>query len=170
MKYNLIRSSITETNLTEGNTDLTTNEILALADNEGTPVTTLSGGSVLCLDTDLGSRISLHELQYYFDSSADKATTAGEIEFFYKNESFEVYTSLATTYTGSGNLYNATTSSGIFAPRYVRTKHTVTNSGTLYGYEVLSNDDVVDFGTDGALTSETISVSRNYGVDIKEVI
>jgi len=106
MEYNLIRSSATVVNLTEGNTDLTVNELLALADNEGAPVTALSGGSILCLDTDLGSRLSLSELQYYFDSSTDKATTADDIEFFYKNESFEGYVSLVTTYTGSGKLLN----------------------------------------------------------------
>ena len=169
MKYNLIRSSATVVNLTEGNTDLTINELLATADNEGTPVTTLSGGSILCLDTDLGSRISLYELQYYFGSSASKAATASGIEFFYKNESFDTYVSLVTTYTGSGNLYNATTTSGLFAPRYIRMKHTTNVSGTLYGYEILNNDDVVDFGTDGTLTSATVAVSRNYGLDIREI-
>jgi len=52
------------------------------------------------------------------------------------------------------------------APRYIKMVHTIASgtsiSGTIKGFEVLNNDDIVNFGSDGLLESTTVLTSLNY--------
>lgn len=164
MSYNLTENSNVYVNTTVGNVDLTIAQIVELTSYSVAGVKTLSSGTddVFCLEGDLGARINIDEIKYYFSSDSVSGTVSSGIEFFYKNESFEEYSLLDTNI---GNGYYYTTVTGTSAPRYVRLVHTISGtavSGTLHGFYIMNNDDAVDFGSDGSLTSESIS-SSVYG-------
>lgn len=159
MSYNLVENSNMYVNTTIGTVDLTILETVAIANLTSTKYISGDNNDILCLDTDLGARINIGEIRYYFSSASVSGTVASGIDFYYKNENFESYFSLTTNI---GNDYYYTTVSGVSAPRYVRMVHTVSGtsvSGTVVGFNILNDDTVVDFGTDGTVESLATSVS-----------
>jgi len=174
MKYNITQYSQTISNTTEGDIDLSTNEIISIINssaiaNVPMPVSgTLSG--TLVLDCDLGARVHLDEVQYHFSSSDSMPTVASGIKFYYKNEDFEVYTSLDTYYN---NNYYYTIVSGTSAPRFIRLEHTTFSggvSGHINGFYALNDDTYVDFGEDGNDTSTNFMLSvENIIIETNEL-
>ena len=123
-----------------------------------TDVVTLSGTDILVLDVDLGNRVAVEDLRYYFDSATASGTVASSIKWYYKN--YESNPWVALTTTTAGGYYTTTTISGTFFPQYVRMVHTISGTGivgTAREYEVNSNEDIVDYGTDGALETKYLS-------------
>lgn len=172
MSYDLTENANVYVNTIVGNVDLTIAEIVELTSYSIAGVKTLSSGTddVFCVECDFGARVNINEIKYYFSSNNVSGTVSSGIEFFYKNESFEDYSLLNTT-IGNGCYY--TTVTGISAPRYVRLLHTISGtavSGTLHGFHIMNDDDVVDFGSDGNLTSEATSTSVYGGQDEIEAI
>jgi hypothetical protein len=164
MKYNLAINSQVESNTQVGNVQLSTAQILPIIQTTSASSVTLSGTDVLCLDCDLGARVKIDEIRYYFSSSSVSGTVADSINFYHKNEDFDVYLSLETLVGSS--YYYTTIISGTSAPRYLRMVHTVSGtsiSGTTNGFQVMSDDDVVDFGTDGS------NLLEGFDVDLEAV-
>ena len=156
MDYNVLPGAVWSVNTTEGNKAVSYYDLYRLSEFNDLPILTVSGADVLVLDFDLGHRLHLDRFEYKFISPTP--ITSG-IQFFYKNENFESYVSLVTM-SDTANLYFATTSGEIFAPRYLRLKHTATISGSLCGVRASNNDTVVDFGITGTLASGTVEAAR----------
>jgi len=156
MKYNVLEGAIWSLDTVSGTKDLGFYDIHRLAEYGNIPITTLSGSDILIMDFDFGRRIHLDRFEYKFYSDTP---TPSDLEFYYKEENFEDFTQLPTLVSGT-NTFFTTISGAIFAPRYFRFKHTVTSSGTLYGFRALNDDSVVDFGETGLASSESIEVAR----------
>ena len=154
MKYNLAKySQLT----TSGTVSITFDEIIELISSTSANVTVSSG--TLYIDCDLGNRVHIDEIRYYSSISG--------VSFYYKNESFESFTALATYNSGS---YFYTTISGYSAPRYIKIEHIITSSGVLNGFVVQNNENYVDFGDDGLTTSHNINTTlENNQVQIDEL-
>ena len=147
-QYNIIRNgsfqSVTASGT--GNTTLTWSQLESLIDG-----TTTSGGvslttsGILYLDADLSQRIKVDGIRLY----ASDLTKSANINFYYKNETNDSYTSLST----SVGTYYYTTIADPSAPRYVR----VTVSGVaidLYEFQIFNDDYIVAFGSDGSTYAE----------------
>lgn len=163
MKYNLTQYAQTTST---GTMVLTTDELIditsSITANVTIPVSGTFEGTVE-LESDLGARVHVDDVQYYFDSPEPRSTIASGIKFYYKNESFDVYTSLNTFYT---NDYYYTVVSGTDAPRYLKVEHTIVSgtTGYLNGFVVLNNEDYVDFGADGSDTDTNFMLSVENSV------
>jgi len=158
--YNLTENSNLYTNTVVGNVSLTPLEISTLAAYSATGVKdiTHANNDIFCVECDLGARINISDIKYYFSCLTTSGTVASGINFYYKNESFENFSPLTTIFNGS----YYTTVSGVSAPRFVRLIHTVSGtavSGTIHGFQVFNDDDEVDFGIDGTTTSMTTAGS-----------
>jgi hypothetical protein len=156
VKYNLAEKSYIGTNLDIGNVNLTYQQMNTLITTTVGDIEYLSGDNILCLDCDLGHRIDTAEIKYYFTSDLSKTVVASGIDFYYKNDEADVYTSLVTSIDTN---YYYSIVPDIGAPRYVRLIHTISGtsvSGTVNGFEVLNDDSIVDFGADGNLTQKNI--------------
>lgn len=158
MKYNVARHSYLSTDTISGTVSYTTEQLISIL--TFMPVT-LSGNAVLILDCDLGERVRLEDMRYYFSSTQASGTVASGIKFYYKNDSIDNYTHLNTT-VGSGYYYTAP--AGVWSPRYLRVVHTTTDSGTVDGFSAINYDDIVDFGTDGTQTE------TNFDLAIQNVL
>ena len=161
MKYNLTKYTQTISNIVEGDIDLTTDEIINIINTTTAQVPVPASGTAsgtLVLDCDLGARVHIDEVQYYFDSVLPTSTAASGIKFYYKNEDFEIYTSLNTFYNEN---YYYTIVSGTSAPRYIRVEHTTVSGlgGYVNSLYILNDDTYVDFGDDGADTNTNFSLS-----------
>lgn len=169
MKYNLAQYSQTESS---GDITLTTDEIISVISGTSANILVPASGTssgTLTLECDLGARVYVGEVQYYFDSAVPMSTVASGIEFSYKNEDFEVYTNLNTYYNEN---YYYTIVSGTDAPRYIKVEHTVVSGagGYLNGLQVLNDDTYVDFGTDGTDTNHNVNLSLEDAlVEISEL-
>lgn len=167
MQYNLTQHSQVVDNTSIGNVVLSTAQILDIIQTTTANSPALFEGDILCLDCDLGARVNIGEIRYYFSSEFSSGAVASGIEFYYKNEDFDSYISLPVTIGAS--YYYTTITSGIAAPRYIRVKHTVISgtavSGTVDGFEVINEDDVVDYGTDGTRTSENFEMALLYDTE-----
>ena len=164
MKYNLTINSQVESNTDIGNVDLNSNEILPIIRTTTATDVVLADGDILVLDCDLGAQIKIDEIRYYFSTTAASGTVASGIEFFYKYEDFESYISLSS-YVGPGYYYTTITS-GTSAPRYIRVQQTLTGiSGTVAGFEVINNDEIVDFGEDSTDTFTNLELSLRYDTE-----
>lgn len=178
MKYNLLNSSIVESNLDLGNTSISFGSMSDLLAFNDLPVFPLDESNVLVLDIDLGVRTHIDRIEYKFGTSdATASAVASGIEFSYKEEIFgTVYTSLTTFISNESNVYFSTVSGTVWTPRYLRVKHDVsategvtTLSGTLFGLQVLNDDATVDFGEAGDLEELFMETARGGGADIKEI-
>jgi hypothetical protein len=164
MIYNIAKHSLVKVDTDETTIDLPTSKLLAILDVSESPIATISGSDKFVLQCDLGSRVHLSDIAYHFSSSS---VPAGTVNILYKNEPFQDYVSLSTLADEDGY---RTTLSGIlggdpFAPRYVRLEHDLTSvsgtvSGTIYGFELLTDDTTVDFGADGTATVSEFEVAR----------
>ena len=174
MKYNIAENALVCANTTEGNVSITTSGIVNMLNYSEFPVVTLSGNNTLILDCDLGCRVDVHSISYSFRCNTSISNTASGIQFYYRDESFGNYTLLNTCFSGTEYFYPNTAGS-LFAPRYIRVKTTMTSisgttvTGTVHGFEILNNDVVVNFGTDGLQTEENFSLTRDGAADIKIV-
>lgn len=178
MEHNILDGAICTVNTTEGNKSVPYSYLYSISDYSDTPLMTLSGVDVLVIEYDLGYRIHLDRFEYKFeDPLASAQAVASGVEFYYKDESFEGYISLATMVSGTNIFYSNTSASGItFAPRYLKLKHTLadtdggpTTSGNLYGFRAINNDTVVDFGSDALKASESIDVARGATAEIRAI-
>jgi hypothetical protein len=159
MKFNLLDNSYITSS---GTITLTVEDMSNLLVVSGTVTISGSGNDNVWIDCGLVDRVSIDEIRYYFDSSTSSGTVASGISFYYKNDNADSYSSL-TTSVGSSYYYTTITSPA--APRYIKLNHDVSGtsiSGTMVGFEVLNNDEVIDFGSDGTLTSTYVLTSLNY--------
>jgi hypothetical protein len=174
MQYNLLTEALWECDTTDGNKNLDFATLWKLAICTDDNFVYLNESDVMVIDIDLGHRIHLDSFEYRFEAEGAVPTlVASGIEFYYKDDSFEEYISLQT-FIGYDSYY--TTLSGLFAPRFLRVKHTVsgtlggvTTSGSAYWLRALNDDSIVDFGTDGTQTVENLEVARGAVPDIREV-
>jgi hypothetical protein len=164
MQYNVAKEGIVEVNTTVGNVSADFDSMLDLMDNTASISVDGPSGDVFCLDVDLGARVAITDIRYYFDSVSASGTVAPTISFLYKNDSIEDF-SAGATMSGAGYYY--TTVSGISAPRYIRMTHTLSGtsiSGTATGFYVMNDDTIVDFGDDGADSYMNIMTAGNTSV------
>jgi hypothetical protein len=163
MEYNLAKHAYTKSNTTVGNISLTASEVVSLLDLSFATnnLATISGSSILAIDCDLGTRVHLNSVDYYFVSDQDTDAVASGVELYYKNEPFESYDTAPFTYH-SGNKYTVALPVTPFAPRYLRVVHTVSGtsiSGTIMGLEIINDETTIDFGTDGSLGDHSVTTS-----------
>jgi len=92
MEYNLANNIVTS--LEHGNVSLNTYQLKGLI--ESTATILLSDTSILCVDCDLGTRIKVNDMRYYFSSTSESGTVSSGIQFYYKDESFDPYYLLQT--------------------------------------------------------------------------
>jgi len=160
MQYNLTINSQVNSNTEIGNVVLSTAQILPIIQTTSANSVTISGTDILCLDCDLGARIKIDEIRYYFSSTSSLGAVGNSINFYHKNEDFEVYLSLET-FVGA-SYYYTTITSGTSSPRYLRMVHTVSGtsiSGTVNGFQVINDDTIVDFDMDGSGTLENFEMA-----------
>lgn len=142
-----------------GTVSLTRAQLQALVDEDyTTDVATLSGSDILVLDVDYGNRIATYDLRYYFDSATASGTVASGIQWLYKNYDSDPWYALTTV--AGGGYYTTTTISGTFFPRQIRLVHTISGTGvvgSLREFETLSDDTIVDFGSDGSLETKHLT-------------
>lgn len=164
MLYNVAKEGIVEVNTSVGNVSTDFDSMLDLMDNTASISVDGSSGDVFCLDVDLGARVAITDIRYYFTSAASSGTVGPTISFLYKNDSVEDFSAGATM---SGSDYYYTTVSGISAPRYIRLIHTISGtsiSGTATGFYVINDDTIVDFGDDGTKSYMNIMTAGNTSV------
>jgi hypothetical protein len=173
MKYNLAQFSQTIANTAVGDISLTTDEVIRVLNTTAAqidiPVSGTTSGT-LVLDSDLGARVHCSEIRYYFQNNNPIASTASGITFYYKNERFEAYKEVTTYYNAN---YYYTTLSGEISPRYIRMSHFATTSSGVSqtnGFQVINNEDYVDFGTDGTAIDHNFNLSvENNNTDVSEL-
>jgi len=166
MKYNLAKHSNTYDNLTVGNVNFTQDDLRNLVTGVCTVAVTSGTNDIVCVETDLGARIKTYMLRYLFSSPSASGTVSSGIEFYYKNDEPDNYSSLTTTMSEG---YYTATIPGASTPRFVRVVHTISGtavSGTVVGFEVLNDDEDVDFGIDGTTTSVSSDNSVYGGSDV----
>jgi hypothetical protein len=160
MQYNLLENTYLATNSGIGNVVFDSAQIASL--KEGTLSEQMYGnGTTLVLDADLGARVKVDEIKYFFSTAIAMETVASGISMYYKDELFDSYSSL---YVSLSTSYFYTTISGASAPRYIRLVHALTDSttsGIINGFSVLNDDTYVNFGEDGLKTSESLHAARN---------
>jgi hypothetical protein len=166
MKYSLTPYSQTISNTSVGDINLTTDEVISVINTTAANIPVPASGTTsgtLVLDCDLGARVHVDEVQYYFESSTSNSGIAPYIEFQVKNESFEIYISLNTYFTDN---YFYATISGTDSPRYVRVIHTVVSGseGNIGGFRVLNDDTYVDFGEDSGSTFTNVNMSLDNAI------
>ena len=159
MKFNLLETGYVTAS---GIPSLTVEDIQKILSVSGTTIISGTLDHNLFINCDLVDRVGIDEIRYYFDSSTSSGTVASGISFYYKNDEADSYSTLPTHLADS---YYYTTITDPSAPRYIKLNHDVSGtsiSGTMVGFQVLNNDDVIDFGSDGSLESTTILTSLNY--------
>jgi ribosomal protein S18 acetylase RimI-like enzyme len=175
MQFNVLEGALWECNTTDGNKDLDYANLWKLADFEDDSYFYLGNSDIMVVDIDLGHRIHISSFEYKFTASGvSPSTVYSGIEFYYKDESFEDYTSL-TSYTSLSGIYGATIS-GTFSPRHLRLKHTIsgtlgdtTTSGQAHWIRAYNNESIVNFGQDGTKTEENIEVARGAAADVRAI-
>lgn len=177
MKYNIAKNSLVTTNTTLGNTSLTSSGIEALLNYSETPIVTLRSinSGILVIECDLGKRVDVYQVNYNFRSNKAISSTASGIKFYYKNEPFDNYSVVPMLYDGTEHYYTLGSGSP-FAPRYIRVSTTMTSisggttvTGTVHGFEVLNNDSIVNFGTDGNQASKNFFIYKDGDININTV-
>ncbi len=159
MKFNLLNNSYVTVS---GTVEFTVEDMINILAVSGTVTISGSGSDSVWIDCDLVDRIGIDEIRYYFNSTTDSGTVASGIFFSYKNDEPDYYTN---TVINIGPGYYYSTISAPSAPRYVKLNHDLSGtsvSGTIVGFQVLNNDDVINFGSDGTLTSTYVLTSLNY--------
>jgi hypothetical protein len=110
---------------------------------------TISGSDTLFLEANFLSRVLLNEVRIYLSSATSSGTVASNLNIEYKDSSGASYTTSGTG-IGSGYYY-ADSTPLVFAPQYLRVSISGTEC-TIHEVIAYSDDDIVDFGTDGTLT------------------
>ena len=159
MKFNLLEISYVTYS---GTVFMSLEDIANILSTNGNVTISGSGDDNIWIFGDIVDRISVYQIRYYFNSTTDSGTVASGIHFYYKNDSVDSYSNLMTQ-LGNGFYYAEIPD--LSAPRYIRLNHTVSGTaitGTILGFEVLNNDDVIDFGSDGDIESTTVITTLDY--------
>lgn len=168
MKYNLLENSYVSPNTDMGNVSLSIENVENIISISGSVTISGVNDDIFCIDSDLGDRVAIDQIKYYFSSATSSGTVASGIQFSYKDDDatgsgiVNEYLGL-TTNVGDGYYY--TTVPAPSAPRYIRLLHTVSGTsitGDVVGLSVLNDDTVVDFGADGSLESTAVLTSLSY--------
>jgi hypothetical protein len=168
MQYNLLENSYIYPNTTSGNVSLSIEDIENILALNG--AVTISGvnDDILCIDSDLGARVAIDQVRYYFSSATASGVVASGIAFYYKDDDATgsgIVNEYLRLTTNVRNGYYYTTVPAPSAPRYIRLTHTVSGTsitGNVVGLSVLNDDTVVDFGADGSLESTAVLTSLSY--------
>ena len=159
MKFNLLETGY----LTVSGTVYVSLENMShILSASGTVTISGSGGDNISFYGDIVDRIGVYQIRYYFNSATSSGTVASGIHFYYKDDAADSYINL-TTNVGDGYYY--ATVPGLSAPRYIMLNHTLSGTsieGQIVGLQVLNDDSIVDFGTDGTKTTDTTMTSLNY--------
>jgi len=150
-KYNMIvNSSFTyNTSSGTGNRTLTTAELFSLINNElYTSTISLSSSDVLYLDVDLGYRLKIDSILLY----ADDLTKLSNINFYFKNLEADSYSICSKNVSAASYIGTVPNPS---APRFIRCTISGVNI-SLYEFQVLNNDNIIAFGSDGSVTDTVI--------------
>jgi len=170
MKYNVAKNSYANVNLIEGNKSLSYNQLFDFVINNNATIS-LSGTDILSVEVDLGERVFVDEVRYYFSSVFAPNSVVSGISFYARRSEHEFY-SLLTPLVGSGYYY-ATITGTSYAPSQVKLIHTVSGtsiSGIAVALQVLNNEDIVNFGSAGEKTFERFDLSLLYDVaDVREI-
>ena len=159
MKFNLLETGYLTVS---GTIYLSLEDMSHILSASGTVTISGAGGHNITFYGDIVDRIGTYQFRYYFTSATSSETVASGIHFYYKDDAADSYISLATN-VGDGYYY--ATVPGLSAPRYIMLNHTLSGTsilGTIVGLQVLNDDSVVDFGTDGTKTADTTMTSLNY--------
>jgi len=163
MKFNLAKYFALIVNLEIGNVPLDYLQITSLLDLGSEPVTSMFENDTLCLDVDLGERTKIDEVRYYFSSVAASGTVASGIAFQHRDEAYE---SLVDSPTLIGDGYYYTTISGASSPSFIRLNHTIASgtaiSGSVYGYTILNDETIINFGSDGNKTEFNTVATKGF--------
>jgi len=163
MKFNLAKHFALNVNLEIGNVPLDYLQLTSLLDLGTEPVAVMSENDILCLDVDLGERTKIDEIRYYFSSVSTSGTVASGIAFQYRNEFYE---SMMSSPTLIGDGYYYTTISGSSSPSFIRLNHTIASgtsiSGSVYGYTILNDDTIINFGPDGNKTEFNTVATKGF--------
>jgi hypothetical protein len=167
MQYNLAQySQYTST----GSKSLTYTQLINLV-RDNTATITLSGSNIMSVDVDLGERILANEARYYFNSSFPSTSVVSGVVFYAKLGPSESWTAL-TSNIGTGYYY-ATITGSVSSPRYVRLTHTISGtsiSGTAQGFQIINNEDIVNFGEYSDRANENFNMSLRFNSnDVREV-
>lgn len=169
MEYNLAKYGQIES---LGSITLSNAQLVSILNSTSSNISMPGSGTVsgtIDLECDLGARIYIDKVYYYFDSDTASGTIASTVQFGFKNEDFETFTDL-NTFIGPNYYY--TIVSGTEAPRYIKLTHIIETgvSGILNGFEVTNNESYVDFGIDGSTTSHGVSLAiENATSEIDEL-
>ena len=148
-KYNLINTGIIISNTVSGtgNVSLTTSELRSLYDDNTTSSGVgLTTSDVLYLDIDIGYRIKIDDFKLFIDVSGDRATALTNVDFYYKNNSSDVYTLCAKSFDST--TFYPTGLPTLFAPRIIRVV-VDTIECSIRELIVMNDDTQVSFGEDG---------------------
>jgi len=161
MQFNLAKHFLLKVNHTDGNVSLSYQQMESLVDSSIEPVITLSGGDVLCLELDLGTRTKVDDIRYYFNSTSASGTVASGIRFQFINEYYESYMDSPTMW---GNGYYYTNVSGASSPTKIKFTHTLPAniSGSVHYFAVFNDDTLIDYGPDG--NQEELKAIASKGV------
>ncbi len=123
----------------------------ALVDGDtATTALTVSGAEFFSLDADLGARWKLKRLELYTDE-----TNTANFDMMISDDGVDFN---EVTMTGSAGLWvgaiSPTSISG--APHYIRYEHRGATDRDIQEWVAVSDDTLVDFGTDGSQTSASI--------------
>lgn len=169
MSYNIGGNVFVRSNADIGDVVLSSDQIRYLC-SSSLSYRTPPGGR-LVLDCDLGTRLHIKTVNYYFESSEeyDASTVASGITFSYKDEIYQDYVTMETVAV-AGDKFSASISGAVFAPICLRIEQDYTTvSGTLKGLEIVNNGDIVNFGTDGADTDAAFDVVKGGDPVIREI-
>lgn len=159
VERNLLREGFVFNTLTplgtiSGSQVVTPLEIDRLANGDlSTTAFTASGTQLISLDADLGARFKIKRIELY-----TAETLASNFDMLVSDDGDDF---VEVTMTGSAGLYVSemgrftTTASG--SPRYVRYEHRPTTNRAVQEWYVVSDDTLVDFGSDGLLTQVEIT-------------
>lgn len=150
-KYNMVvNSSFTYTTSSgTGNKTLTSAELFSLIDNElYTSAISLIDTDVLYLDVDLGYRLKIDSILLY----ANDLSKLSNINFYFKNSSEDIFSICSKNVSASSYIGTVPTPS---APRYIRCTISGINID-LYEFQILNNDNIIAFGSDGSITDTVI--------------
>jgi hypothetical protein len=158
MKYNISKMALIESDL------LTFDQIYNLINEDD--YVTISGTDICDITFILGNRINLNHIRYYFTSITASGTVASGISFYYKNAEEDSYIELST------NLASDYYYANLGTPKYIKIVHTISGTGIvgdITAVELYTEDDEVDFGTDGTTTSKNYNYIYESGYEIEAI-
>lgn len=152
IKEGFVINTVTASGAVSGTQIVSIPQINALLDgNIVSSALTVSGGELIALDADMGTRWKLTRLEYHTDDI--------DVSNFSMNISDDNVDFFPVTFTGNAPLYigdiSNTTVSG--SPRYIRFEHSPAASGAeALEWRAINDDTLVNFGSTGTQTDVNI--------------